>query len=36
MSQLIDKVRDGSVIAAPQPPPRTDFTQFGEPSHTKH
>jgi tetratricopeptide (TPR) repeat protein len=36
MSQLIDKVRDGSVIAAPQPPPRADFSQFGEPSHTKH
>lgn len=37
MSQLIDKVRDGTVIAAPSAslaPP--DFSQFGEPSGTKH
>jgi tetratricopeptide (TPR) repeat protein len=37
MSQLIEKVRDGSVIA---PPASTlqgdDFTRFGEPSGTKH
>lgn len=35
MSQLIDKVRDGSVVAAPQPP-LTDCALYGEPSHTKH
>jgi tetratricopeptide (TPR) repeat protein len=36
MSQLIDKVRDGSVIAEPQPPLRADFSQYGEPPQTKH
>jgi tetratricopeptide (TPR) repeat protein len=37
MSQLIDRVRDGSVIAEPVPPvPRADFSKFGEPSGTKH
>jgi hypothetical protein len=37
MSQLIDRVRDGSVIAAPVAPvPRATFAQFGEPSGTKH
>ncbi len=37
MSQLIDKVRDGTVIAAPTPglAPQ-DFSRFGEPSGTKH
>jgi hypothetical protein len=37
MSQLIDRVRDGSVIAAPEPHvPRPDFSTYGEPSRTKH
>jgi hypothetical protein len=37
MSQLIDRVRDGSVIAAPVPPPsHADFALYGEPSRTKH
>jgi len=37
MSQLIEKVRDGSVIAQPSPA-ATDgtFVQFGEPSRTRH
>jgi tetratricopeptide (TPR) repeat protein len=37
MSQLIDRVRDGSVIAAPtEPAPRRSFAQCGDPSDTKH
>jgi tetratricopeptide (TPR) repeat protein len=37
MSQLIDRVRDGSVIATPNSANLTpDFSQFGEPSGTKH
>jgi tetratricopeptide (TPR) repeat protein len=37
MSQLIEKVRDGSVIAPPVTPlPRDDFARYGEPSGTKH
>src|SRR5215470_16903950 len=37
MSLLIDRVRDGSVIAAPSAANLTpDFSQFGEPSGTKH
>ena len=37
MSQLIDRVRDGSVIAAPNSANLTpDFSQFGEPAGTKH
>ena len=37
MSQLIDRVRDGSVIAAPaMPSPSLDFSRYGEPSGTKH
>src|SRR5436190_21242378 len=37
MSQLIEKVRDGSVIAPPSPPdPQNNFSHFGEPSNTRH
>jgi hypothetical protein len=37
MSQLINRVRDGSVIAAPAiPSPKMDFSLYGEPSGTKH
>ena len=37
MSQLIEKVRDGSVIAQPgTPPAQESFAQFGEPSDTRH
>ena len=37
MSQLIDRVRDGSVVAAPViPAPHVDFSRYGEPSGTKH
>ena len=37
MTQLIAKVRDGSVIAAPSAvSPAEDFTRFGELSRTKH
>jgi len=37
MSQLIEKVRDGSVIAAPgTASPAEDFTRYGEASRTKH
>jgi tetratricopeptide (TPR) repeat protein len=37
MSQLIERVRDGSVIAPPNPvPARDDFAPFGEPSSTRH
>jgi len=37
MSQLIEKVRDGSVIAPPAASrPSDDFTRYGEPSGTKH
>jgi tetratricopeptide (TPR) repeat protein len=37
MSQLIDRVRDGSVIAEPTPTsPPADFSRYGEPSGTKH
>ena len=37
MSQLIDRVRDGTVIAAPIPGNLTpDFAKYGEPSGTKH
>ncbi len=35
MSQLIERVRDGSVIA-PAPDPNGDFAGYGEPSHTRH
>jgi tetratricopeptide (TPR) repeat protein len=37
MSQLIERVRDGSVIAPPSAPATCDdFTRFGEPSSTRH
>jgi tetratricopeptide (TPR) repeat protein len=37
MSQLIEKVRDGSVIAEPHAGnPVPDFTQFPEPLNTRH
>jgi tetratricopeptide (TPR) repeat protein len=37
MSQLIEKVRDGSVIAPPAAArPCDNFTRYGEPSGTKH
>ena len=37
MSQLIDRVRDGTVIAAPIPGNLTpEFAKYGEPSGTKH
>jgi tetratricopeptide (TPR) repeat protein len=37
MSQLLDKVRDGSVVAAPQTSTvAVDFSQFPEPSGTQH
>ena len=37
MSQLIDRVRDGTVIAAPIPGNLApDFAKYGEPSGTKH
>jgi hypothetical protein len=37
MTQLIEKVRDGSVIAAPAGMwPRDDFAPYGEPARTKH
>ena len=37
MSQLIEKVRDGSVIAPPAASlPCDDFSRYGEPSGTKH
>jgi len=37
MTQLIDSVRDGSVIAAPaKPVPHDDFARYGEPSRTRH
>ena len=37
MTQLIDSVRDGSVIAAPPAPvPHDDFARYGEPSRTRH
>jgi len=36
MSQLIAKVRDGSVIAPSSMPPRDDFARYGEPSGTQH
>jgi hypothetical protein len=37
MSQLIDRVRDGSVIATPTVPNRgIDFSPYGEPAATKH
>jgi tetratricopeptide (TPR) repeat protein len=37
MSQLIERVRDGSVIAAPSvQAPCDDFSRFGEPSDTRH
>ena len=37
MSQLIEKVRDGSVIAPPAAARHgDDFTRYGEPSGTKH
>lgn len=37
MAQLIDRVRDGSVIAAPAIPNRgADFSPYGEPATTKH
>jgi tetratricopeptide (TPR) repeat protein len=37
MSQLIERVRDGSVIAPPSSPaPTQDFARYGEPSGTRH
>jgi tetratricopeptide (TPR) repeat protein len=37
MSQLIERVKDGSVIAPPQSPaPQHGFAQYGEPSGTRH
>jgi hypothetical protein len=37
MTQLIERVRDGSVIASPTgATQREDFTQYGEPSVTRH
>jgi tetratricopeptide (TPR) repeat protein len=37
MTQLIGKVRDGSVVGAPEPAPRTpDFAQFPAPGSTRH
>jgi tetratricopeptide (TPR) repeat protein len=37
MTQLLAKVRDGSVIAEPQPPRlSSDFANFPEPSKTRH
>ena len=37
MSQLIEKVRDGSVIAPPAASlPCDDFSRYGEPSDTRH
>jgi len=37
MTQLIEKVRDGSVIAPPAAPlTRDDFSRYGEPARTKH
>jgi tetratricopeptide (TPR) repeat protein len=37
MSQLIERVRDGSVIAPPTvPSAESDFTRFGAPSGTRH
>jgi tetratricopeptide (TPR) repeat protein len=37
MTQLIEKVRDGSVIAEPRPAKLTpDFADFPEPSKTRH
>jgi hypothetical protein len=37
MTQLIARVRDGSVIAAPAAPgSANNFSPFGEPSRTRH
>jgi tetratricopeptide (TPR) repeat protein len=38
MTQLIERVRDGSVIAAPTPAPsaQKDFSTYGAPSDTRH
>jgi len=36
MSQLIERVKDGSVIAPPAVPSTTAFPQYGEPSRTRH
>jgi tetratricopeptide (TPR) repeat protein len=37
MTQLIERVRDGSVIAPPKAPGLADdFSRFGKPSHTRH
>jgi len=37
MSQLIERVRDGSVIAPPTTPaPQPEFSQYGPPSGTRH
>jgi tetratricopeptide (TPR) repeat protein len=37
MTQLIERVRDGSVIAPPVvPSPAGDFARYGEPSGTRH
>lgn len=36
MSQLIAKVRDGSVVAEPVAPKAPDFADFPEPSKTRH
>jgi tetratricopeptide (TPR) repeat protein len=37
MTQLIERVRDGSVIAQPAPQPETDsFERYGAPSITRH
>jgi tetratricopeptide (TPR) repeat protein len=36
MTQLIARVRDGSVIAPPVASPAGDFARYGEPAHTRH
>jgi tetratricopeptide (TPR) repeat protein len=36
MSQLIERVRDGSVIARSAHSPAADFAQYGAPSGTRH
>ncbi len=35
MTQLIERVRDGTVFA-PAPDPAADFSRYGEPSRTRH
>jgi len=37
MTQLIERVRDGSVVAPPMAPATTgDFSRFSSPSSTRH